>query len=138
MKAVQIFNKPMCCSTGVCGPQVDPVLPRFAAGLRWLKFQGHIVNRGNLAQNPLALTVAGDRVRLSAEPDTRIIRHIAIMATGLGDLPALTIYTVMLAVGGAFVFLCRVSLSTRESISSYFCVGQWRNPLERNHPWNSR
>ncbi|MDW7674413.1 MAG: arsenite efflux transporter metallochaperone ArsD [Bacillota bacterium] len=25
-KLVEIFDPPMCCSTGVCGPSVDPVL----------------------------------------------------------------------------------------------------------------
>ncbi len=49
---VQIFDKAMCCSTGVCGPQVDPVLPRFAADLEWLKSQGHSVTRFNLSQDP--------------------------------------------------------------------------------------
>ena len=52
MKTIQVFDKPMCCSTGVCGPQVDPVLPRFAADLEWLKSQGHHVERFNLAQQP--------------------------------------------------------------------------------------
>lgn len=54
MKTIQIFDKPMCCSTGVCGPQVDPVLPRFAADLEWLKAQGLTVERYNLAQQPQA------------------------------------------------------------------------------------
>ena len=31
MTHLQVFDPPMCCSTGVCGPQVDPELPRFAA-----------------------------------------------------------------------------------------------------------
>ena len=52
MSKVQIYDKAMCCSTGVCGPQVDPVLPRFAADLDWLKSQGHSVSRFNLSQNP--------------------------------------------------------------------------------------
>ena len=52
MSKVQVYDKPMCCSTGVCGPQVDPVLPRFAADLDWLKSQGHEVARYNLAQQP--------------------------------------------------------------------------------------
>lgn len=52
MSNVQIYDKAMCCSTGVCGPQVDPVLPRFAADLDWLKSQGHAVTRFNLSQNP--------------------------------------------------------------------------------------
>ncbi len=44
----------MCCSTGICGPQVDPVLPQFAADLDWIKHQGHQVDRYNLAQQPMA------------------------------------------------------------------------------------
>jgi len=55
MKNLQVYDKPMCCSTGVCGPQVDPVLPRFAADLDWLKSQGNEVERFNLAQQPMAL-----------------------------------------------------------------------------------
>jgi SAM-dependent methyltransferase len=54
MKTVQVYDKPMCCSTGVCGPDVDPVLPTFAADLEWLKSQGHHVERYNLAQQPQA------------------------------------------------------------------------------------
>jgi hypothetical protein len=52
MTKIQIYDKAMCCSTGVCGPQVDPVLPKFAADLDWLRSQGHDVDRFNLAQNP--------------------------------------------------------------------------------------
>ena len=44
----------MCCSTGICGPKVDPVLPTFAADLAWLKDQGVTVERYNLAQQPQA------------------------------------------------------------------------------------
>ena len=54
MKNLQVYDKPMCCSTGVCGPQVDPVLPKFAADLDWLKSQGGQVERFNLAQQPMA------------------------------------------------------------------------------------
>ncbi len=56
MSTVRIYDKPMCCSTGVCGPQVDPVLPRFASDLEWLKTQGHQVQRFNLAQQPAEFT----------------------------------------------------------------------------------
>lgn len=52
MARVQVYDKPMCCSTGICGPQVDPVLPRFAADLKWLSDQGNEVERFNLAQQP--------------------------------------------------------------------------------------
>lgn len=54
MSKIQIYDKPMCCSTGICGPEVDPVLPRFAADLDWMKSQGHNIERFNLAQQPTA------------------------------------------------------------------------------------
>lgn len=56
MKTIQIYDRPMCCSTGVCGPSVDLVLPRFVADLDWLKSLGHQVDRYNLAQQPMAFT----------------------------------------------------------------------------------
>lgn len=56
MIKVQVFDPAMCCSTGVCGPSVDPVLPRFAADLEWLKSKGAQVERYNLAQEVGAFT----------------------------------------------------------------------------------
>ena len=54
MKKLEVFDPPMCCSSGVCGPEVDPVLPRFAADLQWLSNQGVHVARYNLSQQPQA------------------------------------------------------------------------------------
>lgn len=54
MSKVQVFDPPMCCSTGVCGPEVDPALVRFASDLEWLKSSGVEVERFNLAQSPAA------------------------------------------------------------------------------------
>jgi hypothetical protein len=54
MKTILIYDRPMCCSTGICGPSVDPVLPRFAAALDTLKTAGHTVERYNLSQQPQA------------------------------------------------------------------------------------
>jgi len=51
---IEVYDPPMCCSSGVCGPRVDPVLPRFAGDLKWLQEQGIEVARHNLAQQPLA------------------------------------------------------------------------------------
>jgi hypothetical protein len=52
----------MCCSTGACGPEVDPKLVQFAADLDWLKSQGVIVQRHNLSQNP-AVFVENEAVK---------------------------------------------------------------------------
>jgi hypothetical protein len=54
LNTLQIFDPAMCCSTGVCGPEVDTKLVQFAADLDWLKAHGVIVQRHNLSQNPAA------------------------------------------------------------------------------------
>lgn len=51
----------MCCSTGVCGPSVDPLLATFAADVEWLTAQGVTVVRHNLSQDPQAF-VSNTRV----------------------------------------------------------------------------
>lgn len=54
MKKLEIFDPAMCCSTGVCGVEVDPVLVQCNADLLWLAEQGVTVNRYNLSQQPQA------------------------------------------------------------------------------------
>jgi hypothetical protein len=49
---IRVFDPAMCCSTGVCGPKVDPDLARFAADVDWLQKQGVAVERFNLSQQP--------------------------------------------------------------------------------------
>lgn len=51
---IRVFDPAMCCSTGVCGPSVDPELARFAADVDWLEKQGVKVERFNLSQQPAA------------------------------------------------------------------------------------
>ena len=54
MTHIDVFDPPMCCSSGVCGPQVDPLLAAFAADVDWLGTQGVTVTRHNLGQEPQA------------------------------------------------------------------------------------
>ena len=54
MTRIDVFDPPMCCSSGVCGPGVDPLLAAFAADVDWLTSQGVSVTRHNLAQEPQA------------------------------------------------------------------------------------
>lgn len=51
---IRVFDPAMCCSTGVCGPSVDPELARFAADVDWLQKQGVAIERFNLSQQPAA------------------------------------------------------------------------------------
>jgi len=58
MSKVQVFDPAMCCSTGVCGPSVDPVLVQFSADVVWLKSKGVSVERANLSQQPKAFATS--------------------------------------------------------------------------------
>jgi arsenite methyltransferase len=59
---LQVYDPAMCCSTGVCGPEVDSGLVRFAADLKWFQEQGVQVERFNLSQSPVAF-VENDLVK---------------------------------------------------------------------------
>lgn len=52
MKKMIIFDPAMCCSTGVCGPSVNPELLRVSTILNNLKSKGILVERHNLTSNP--------------------------------------------------------------------------------------
>ncbi|KIL52793.1 arsenite efflux transporter metallochaperone ArsD [Jeotgalibacillus campisalis] len=52
MSSITIFDPAMCCSTGVCGPSVDPELTRIASALHKLEAEGVEVKRYNLANDP--------------------------------------------------------------------------------------
>lgn len=52
---VKIYDPAMCCSSGVCGPSVDPALAQFAAALKFVSGQpGISIERYNLGQQPQA------------------------------------------------------------------------------------
>ncbi len=49
-KKIEIYDPAMCCSTGLCGPVVDPVLVKVNDTVLALKKQGVAVERFNLSQ----------------------------------------------------------------------------------------
>lgn len=54
MKKIQVFDPALCCSTGVCGVDVDQQLVSFSADVDWAKQNGAMIERFNLSQQPLA------------------------------------------------------------------------------------
>jgi hypothetical protein len=54
MTTLTVYDPAMCCSTGICGTEVDQKLVNFAADLDWLKSLGIAVKRINLSQEPAA------------------------------------------------------------------------------------
>ncbi len=51
---IEIYDPALCCSSGLCGPSVDPVLVKVNDAVLALKKQGVEVERFNLAQQPTA------------------------------------------------------------------------------------
>lgn len=78
MKTIRIYEKPMCCSTGVCGPQVDTVLLRFANDIEWLRSQGYQVARYNLAHQPQAFLDNAEVQRVIKEQGTDALPLVLI------------------------------------------------------------
>lgn len=54
MKKIQVFDPALCCSTGVCGVEVDQQLVSFSVDVDWAKQNGALIERFNLARQPLA------------------------------------------------------------------------------------
>lgn len=90
MTRVEVFDPPLCCSTGVCGPSVDPRLVRFAADLHWLANQKVVVERHNLAQEPQAFAANAAVKNALAEKGNACLPLILLngVAVSEGEYPS--------------------------------------------------
>lgn len=52
MKKIQIFDPAMCCSSGVCGPSIDPELLRMSFVTKNLTKMNYPIERYNLSSEP--------------------------------------------------------------------------------------
>lgn len=78
MTKITVYDPPMCCSTGVCGADVDQRLVDFAADLDWLRAQGAEVRRVSLSREPMDFV---------AHPLIKALMD----ASGGDDLPAIVV-----------------------------------------------
>jgi len=71
MTKVEIFDPAMCCSTGVCGPGVDPELTRVASAVYSLEKKKFDITRYNLGNDPGAFVdnEVVNKVLLEKGPD---------------------------------------------------------------------
>jgi hypothetical protein len=54
MVNLEIYDPALCCSTGVCGPSIDPELLRISTAINVLNKKGVSIKRYNLSQEPQA------------------------------------------------------------------------------------
>lgn len=109
---LEVFDPAMCCSTGVCGPSVDPVLPRVSADIEWLKSKGVDVVRYNLAQ---------DLAAFAANPTLKE----ALNSQGTKCLP-------MVLVDGRVV--AQGEYPTREQLANFTGIGYEPGPVFKTRP----
>lgn len=70
---IQVFDPALCCSSGVCGTDVDQKLVDFSADTDWAKQQGAVIERFNLAQQPMAFADnAAVKALLSGQGETAL------------------------------------------------------------------
>jgi hypothetical protein len=64
---LEIFDPPMCCPTGLCGPTQDQTLLDIHEMTQWLQNNGYKVNRYQMASSPQAFTSNKEVMRLVRE-----------------------------------------------------------------------
>jgi hypothetical protein len=111
MTKLEVYDPAMCCSTGVCGPEVDPVLVQFAADLNWVADQGVTVVRYNLGQQPQAFVANGE-----------VLRE---MQAGLDRLPIITIDGHIVSTG---IHLSRAQLAHKLGLAASSVAGGGCSP----------
>lgn len=109
MRTVEVFEPALCCTTGVCGEDVDQGLVTFSADVDWATGNGGRVVRRNLASEPLAFAqndavkaflhlsgsaglplvlVDGVTVLTGSYPDRAQLAHWAGLSTDAVTVPA--------------------------------------------------
>ena len=87
MVTISVYDPPLCCTSGVCGPTIDPKLAQFAGNLDWLRTQGVTIQRYNLAQEP---------ERFAGNSTVKAI----LDKSGVDDLPAILVGETLVSSGG--------------------------------------
>ncbi|WP_066069750.1 arsenite efflux transporter metallochaperone ArsD [Neobacillus soli] len=89
MNKVEIFDPAMCCSTGVCGPSVDPELTRVASAVYSLEKKGLNIKRYQLTSNPDKFAENDEIIRVFKEkgPDALPVVLVNDKCVKVGNYP---------------------------------------------------
>ena len=89
MTKVEVFDPAMCCSTGVCGPSVDPELTRVSSAVYSLEEMGFDIKRYQLTSNPEKFAENDEITRIFLEkgPDALPVVLLNDKAVKVGSYP---------------------------------------------------
>ena len=125
MIKLEVYDPALCCSTGVCGTEVDAGLVQFASDAKWLKEKGGRIERFNLAQQP------------SAFAGNPLVRN-ALAAKGNDCLPLVLVDGVIVMQGS---YPSRVQLASLAGVAiekSVCCCGETETTPDENGDCCSR
>lgn len=72
-KKIVIYDPPMCCSSGVCGPNPDKTLIEFTELFANLKKSGHDIERYVITQSPEKFKENPEVIKLIQEKQLKIL-----------------------------------------------------------------
>jgi hypothetical protein len=75
---IQVFDPALCCSTGVCGTDVDQALVTFAADVEWARQQGARIERFNLAHQPTAFATNATVLKLLERSGQQVLPVVLV------------------------------------------------------------
>ncbi|OJX47429.1 MAG: hypothetical protein BGO78_16845 [Chloroflexi bacterium 44-23] len=70
---IEIFDPPMCCSTGLCGPTLDQTLLDVGEMIVELQNEGYRVERYQMTSHPQAFLSNAEVMRLVREKQLEIL-----------------------------------------------------------------
>jgi hypothetical protein len=89
---VEIFDPPMCCPTGLCGPTLDETLLDLNEMLLSLQAEGVMIERYQMASNPQAFLSNPEVMRLVREQQMAALPITVVRGKVIkvGEYPTLT------------------------------------------------
>jgi len=75
---VEIFDPPMCCPTGLCGPTLDQTLLDLNETILRLQHEGYQVTRYQMASNPQAFLGNAEVMRLVREKEMAALPIVVV------------------------------------------------------------
>jgi hypothetical protein len=89
---VELFDPPMCCSTGLCGPTLDQTLLDVNEMILTLQAEGVSVERHQMTSHPQAFLKNADVMRLVREKQMAALPVTVVRGrvVKVGEYPALS------------------------------------------------
>lgn len=99
--AVELFDPPLCCPTGLCGPSLDQTLLDVSEMVLTLQTEGLVVERYQMTSHPQAFLSNAEVMRLVREQEMAALPITVVQGTVIktGQYP--TLAEVRAALNGA-------------------------------------